>query len=154
MILKFCKLQQKKIRLKPTEKPYLECVWSKPGNKRPLKYSLAPLCQVGDLTGLIEERWGCSRGCSLQVHCNTPSKLQLTGTVRGRLQFPSLELYSYRCFQQHSDLAGSEPSLWCTGPPPLWEHTSIHHSTDKTVFIGREMRFMLKKIIFWVILQI
>lgn len=76
MILKFCKAQQKKFRLKPTQKPYLECVWSKPGNKNSVKYSLSPLCQVRDLAGLIKERWGCSRGCSLQVHCNTPSKLQ------------------------------------------------------------------------------
>lgn len=83
MILKFCKPQQKKFRLKPIQKPYLECVWSKPGNKTSVKYSLAPLCQVRDLPGLIKEPftpgricWGWSRGCSLQAHCNTPSKLQ------------------------------------------------------------------------------
>lgn len=119
----FASHSKKKFRLKPTQKPYLDCVWSKPGNKTSVKYSLAPLCQVRDLTGLSKEPfmpgrtcWGWGRGCSLQVHCNTPSGLQPQAQPGEGCHVPvwNWKLYSHGCWQQHPALAGAEQRLLTT----------------------------------------
>lgn len=78
-------------------------------------------------------------------------KAAATGTARRRLQCPSLELEAAQPWM----LAAAVSFGWGrTGAPDQSGNTQDSPQQNKTVLMVREMRFVRKKIIFWIILEI